>query len=281
VGSSGAVIIFSSPHGLTAGQAVSYSGEIRFVVSITNPLSVQLNAPFSATLASGAVLGRTVTYLPATELPSVTLFDYWSPTSAVHRILCGAAIGKMESRLNGDYHEFDFSGVAQELIDSTSFAGGIGQLTAFPDEPAAGAFDYSVVPGHLGQVWLGNTPDRFYTITDAALVVDNALDLRAKEFGSSLPRAISPGRRSVSAAFTLYEQDDAATKELYQAAKQRSPIPVMFQLGQQSGQLFGAYFKSVIPEVPEYDDADARLQWQFRDSRAQGTVDDEIVVGFA
>ena len=102
VGSGGAVVVFSSPHGLEAGQAISYSGEIRFVASITNPLSVQLNAPFSAALASGAALSPTVTYLPATELPSVTLFDYWSPTSAVHRILCGGAIGKMESRLNGD-----------------------------------------------------------------------------------------------------------------------------------------------------------------------------------
>ncbi len=54
----------------------------------------------------------------------------------------------------------------------------------------------------------------------------------------------------------------------------------MFQLGQDAGQLFGLYLKSVIPEVPEFDDSETRLQWRFRGCRAQGTVDDEMVVAF-
>jgi len=74
--------------------------------------------------------------------------------------------------------------------------------------------------------------------------------------------------------------DDAATQALYQAARQRSPMPAMLQLGNQQGQMFGLYLQSVIPEVPEYDDSHVRLQWKFSDSRAQGTVDDEIYVAF-
>jgi hypothetical protein len=112
------------------------------------------------------------------------------------------------------------------------------------------------------------------------LAVDNDLDLRAKEFGSNIAKAISPGMRSISIDFELYSQDDDATKELYQAARQQSPIGVMLQLGQQPGQLFGAYLKSVLPEVPEFDDTDRRLKWHFRSSRAQGTVDDEISIAF-
>jgi hypothetical protein len=54
----------------------------------------------------------------------------------------------------------------------------------------------------------------------------------------------------------------------------------MFQLGEQEGQLLGVYLKSVVPEVPEFDDSEPRLQWHFRDSRAQGTVDDEIALAF-
>ena len=54
----------------------------------------------------------------------------------------------------------------------------------------------------------------------------------------------------------------------------------MFQLGQQSEQLFGVRMKSVIPQVPEFDDGENRLQWKFRASRAQGTIDDEISVAF-
>jgi len=84
----------------------------------------------------------------------------------------------------------------------------------------------------------------------------------------------------VTAAFDLYSRDDDATNALYQAARQQSPISVMFQLGQTDGQLMGVYLKSVVPEVPEFDDGQNRLQWRFRSSRAQGTVDDEISVAF-
>ena len=52
------------------------------------------------------------------------------------------------------------------------------------------------------------------------------------------------------------------------------------QAGQQAGQMFGVRMKSVIPQVPEFDDSDGRLQWKFANSRAQGTVDDEITVAF-
>ena len=279
-GSSTTTLKFAAPHGLAPGQAVTYLEELRFVAAVVDSTSVQLNAPLSVAPTASATIGPTATYFPATELSSVSVFDYWAPNSAVHRILCGAGIDQMSVKVNGDFHEFTFSGSAQELVDSTSFTSGIGQLSSFPPEPALGAFDYSIVPGHLGQVWLGNGPDRFFTLTDAQIVLNNSLDLRGQEFGSSVPRAISPGTRDVSIDFQLFQQDDGATQGLYQAAKQQSPISAMLQLGQQPNQLFGVYLKSVLPEVPEYDDAGARLQWHFRSSRAQGTVDDEIVVAF-
>jgi hypothetical protein len=222
-----------------------------------------------------------VTYLPATELPSVSIFDYWSPATAVQRLLNGGAVDKMTVNVNGDYHEFEFSGIAKDLVDTTSFVSGDAGLTAFPAEPATGGFDLSVIPGNLGQAWLGALPQPFLTITEASLQIDNDLDARAHEFGSSTPMAISPGQRSVSFDFSLFEKDDAATAGLYQAARQRSPISVMIQLGQSSGQLFGIYLKSVIPEVPGFDDSERRLQWRFQKSRAQGTHDDEIAIAFA
>ena len=182
--------------------------------------------------------------------------------------------------INGDYHEFQFSGLAQDVVDSSSFSGSASQLTSFPAEPALGAFDYSIVPGNMGEAWLGSTPAQFFTITSASVGLKNNLDMRMREFGSSLPQAISPGERLVEAAFQLYSQDDSATAGLYQAARQQSPITVMFQLGQVAGQLMGVYLKSAIPVVPEFDDSKNRLQWQFRPSRAQGTADDEIVCAF-
>ena len=272
---------FGAPHGLSVGQAVACAGEIRFVANIVDPNTVILNAPFSTQPAAGAAISQTVTYVPALELPSASIFDFWSPSTAVQRMLSGAAVDEMQIQINGDYHEFIFSGMAQDVIDSASFSAGAAQLQTFPQEPALAAFDYSIVPGNLGQAWLGTSPTQFFTITSAVVALKNALDTRTREFGSNLPRAISPGQRSVAATFELFSQDDAATAALYQAARQQSPITVMFQLGEMPGQLMGVYLKSVIPEVPEFDDGQNRLQWKFRPSRAQGTVDDEIAVAFA
>jgi len=36
----------------------------------------------------------------------------------------------------------------------------------------------------------------------------------------------------------------------------------------------------VVPEVPEFDDSENRLQWKFTGCQAQGTGNDEIYVAF-
>jgi hypothetical protein len=272
---------FTAPHGLCAGQAVSFGGDIRFVAALVSDTTVRLNAPFTVTPAAGAAIGSAITYVPATELPSVCVFDYWSPATAVQRMLAGAAVDQMSIQVNGDYHEVHFKGVAQDVLDSSSISGGPGQLLGLPPEPLLDNFDYSIVPGNLGQAWLGSSATQFATITTASIVLRNDVETRSREFGSSVPLGICPGRRSVTAAFDLYSQDDEATKALYQAARQHSPITVMLQLGEVEGQVMGVYLKSVIPEIPEFDDSENRLQWRFRASRAQGTIDDEIAVAFA
>lgn len=86
------------------------------------------------------------------------------------------------------------------------------------------------------------------------------------------------GERNVSLRFSLFEKDDAATQALYSAARLQTPVSVMFQLGQKTGQLLGIWMKSVIPEVPELDDRDTRVQWRFRESRAIGMKNDEIFI---
>jgi hypothetical protein len=273
-------LTFSAPHGLSPGSAVTSGGEIRFVSVVINANTIELNAPFSSTPAANTQTGPTAAYQPAESLPSLTLYDYWSPTTAVQRVLGGLAVDTLSVKVNGDFHEFDFSGQAQDLVDTSSFQGGEFGLTTFPAEPSVAPLNYSLVPGNLGQVWLGTSPTQFFTLTSATVTFSNNLDLRAREFGTILPLAIAPGQRAVSMNFSLYQIDNSATASLYQAARQRSPISVMMQLGQQQGELFGIYMQSVVPEVPAFDDSDKRQQWQFQSSRAQGSVNDEIYIAF-
>jgi hypothetical protein len=274
-------LTFAGAHGLAAGQAVSFGGEIRFVATVVNANTVELNAPFTLTPTAGSPLNPTITYGPATHLPSVSIYDYWSPSTAVQRIVAGAGVDRMRIKVNSDYHEFEFSGEARDLHDSASFAGGAGGLTSFPDEPGTAGIDYSIIPGHIGQVWIGGGPTQFYTLIDAEIEVFNNLDMRKREFGYAGPTCIAGGQREVGIKFRIYEKDDEATIALYQAAKNRTPIPILIQLGQSAGQLCGVYLPGIVPEVPEFDDRQPRLEWNFSLSQAQGWADDEIQIAFA
>lgn len=274
-------ISFAVAHGLTFGQAVTFGGEIRFVTATPDPASIFVNHPFTLRPGPGAFLGPTVTYRPANRLPSVSIYDYWSPETAVHRLVCGGGVDRMRIRINGDFHEIEFSGVAKDLLDSASFSGDSSSgLMSFPSEPPSTGFDYSIVPGHLGQAWLGPFSTRFFTITSAEISVDNNIDLRDREFGGGHSGCLVAGERRVSLEFSLYERDNESTKALYQAARQRSPITVFFQLGQQAGQMCGIWMTSVVPEIPEFDDSETRLQWRFTGSLAQGIAEDEIFIAF-
>jgi len=270
-----------APHGLQVGSGLSFNNEIRFVASVPNPSALALNAPFSTTFQSGAALVPAVTYSLSESLPSLTIYDYWDPISAVSRILVGAAVNSVEFSVNGDFHEFAFSGPAADVIDSASFASGQGGLTTFPAEPPLGAFDYSIVPGSLGQVWLGAPANQFFTLTQCKILLDNGIDTRHNEFGSVLPLAVAAGPRTVMAGFSVYAQDNAQTESLYQAARTRQQTPAMIQLGQQQGELMGVYLPNVQPEVPVFDGSNTRLQWGFQSCHAHGTADNELYVAFA
>ena len=119
-------IVFTAPHGLSAGQGVTFNAEMRFVAAVQDTVTIFVNAPFSTPPQSGSLFGTTITYVLAENLPSVSIFDYWDPSDAVQRILDGSAIDKMVVKVNGNYQEFDFSGPARDLIDSASFTSGEG-----------------------------------------------------------------------------------------------------------------------------------------------------------
>ncbi len=271
----------STAHGLSMGAGVAYSNEIRFVTSVTGSQTFSINAPFSNLPAQGSSLSPCVSYALATELPSLTIYDYWDPITAVSRIVTGGAIDALRISINGDFHEFTFSGPAADLLDSSSFVTGTAGLASYPTEPALQAFSYSIVPGHLGEVWLGGPASQFFTLTEASVEVRNNVAMRSPEYGSSYPRGISAGEREVLSDFTLLAQDDAQTVALYSAAKQRNPIPAMLQLGQQQGQILGIFMQQVVPEIPVYDDSQPRLQWRFNNNLAQGVSNDEIFIAFA
>lgn len=269
------------PHGRSVGGAISDGHEIRFITEVLDAYRFIVNAPFSEPIAPGTRFTPTVTYRLATGLPSITIYDYWDPITTISRIVTGAAVDVMDLAVNGDRHDFAFSGPAADLIDSANLSPGTAGLQTFPLEPIVNLAKIGIVPGHLGQVWLGGTASQFFTLTEASVRLRNNIELRNQEFGSTYPRAMVPGPREVTTSFSLFAQDDAQTVALYSAAKDQRPITAMLQMGQQKGQLMGAYLPNVLPEMPTLDDSEIRLQWRFRNNFAQGLSDDELSIAFA
>ena len=268
-------------HGLRVGSAAAICGEIRFVTEVLDRTSFLVNTPFSTAFQSGSSLSATAGYRLGRCIPSLTLYDYWDPASALNRFVTGAAVNELSILVNGDYHEFTFSGPAADLFDSRTFMAGDAEVTAFSAEPPRVSFDSSGVPGHLGQAWIGGFDSECLTLIEATIHVRNNVGVRDMEFGSAIPRALVPGQREVSVSFTLLAQDNEQTMRLYSYARQRQCMPVMLQLGIQQGRLFGVYLPSVIATVPEIDDSDTRLHWVFNNNVAQVTIDEEIYMAFA
>jgi len=273
---SGNVVTFAAAHGLSVGQGFAVGGELRFVAAVVSATQVVASAP----LGGPGVSGGTVTYGLSETLPTVSVYDYWTPATAVQRILRGSAVDEFRVSVNGDFHELVFAGGAADIVDSKSFVAGQGGLAAFPAEPAVSALGDFPVPGHLGQVWIGAGPSRLYTLSAAQIKVKNHVDFRTRDFGALTPRCLAPGEREVTVDLEMYSQDSAVFAEIYQAARERQVLPLMVQLGETAGALCGVYLPSFIPNVPKFVDEETRLRWRLTGSVALGTTEDEAYVAF-
>lgn len=269
------------PNSLSAGSAIASSGEIRFVTAVQDSTTFNINAPFAIAPDIESVFDTTIGYRLATHLPSVSLYDYWDPIDGVSRLVTGAGVDKFRIEVRGDVHELIFSGPASDVLDSCSGVFGGSGLSSFPQEPTLYGFDYSIVAGQLGQVWLGAPLNQVFTLTEAAIEINNNLLVRSQEFGSSYPRAIVPGPREVVTSFTLFAQSGTETRSLYAAAKTRTPVSALLQLGQQQGQMMAVYLPGVVPELPLFNDSEPYLLWEFKNNLGQGVSNDEAYIAFA
>ncbi|MEP7361798.1 MAG: hypothetical protein ABI972_00965, partial [Acidobacteriota bacterium] len=277
----GQTISTVQPHGLSSGQGISSGGEIRFVDAILDSSTVALNAPFAGPIEIGQAVGRTVTYTLGDDLKSLTAYDYWDPQSAVQRAVAGVVFNELRVNINGDYHEMAFSGEGRTFFDSSTFVGGIAGLTEYPPEPIVDQYSVSLIPGTLGQAWIGSTASQSYNVLLGAVRMSNNIDYRRREFGPSVAGCVAGGIRDIRVDLRLSANSSSDMSALFSASRTREPIPIMFQLGESMGQLCGLYLKSVVPEVPSFEDTQTKLEWMIRDARAQGNHNDELSIAFA
>ncbi len=277
----GVTLSTGQPHGLSAGQGISSGGEIRFVDAVLDASTVALNVPFTKSMQPGQSLDRTVTYTLGDGLKSVTMYDYWDPQEAVQRGVAGFVANDLRVNVNGDFHEMTFSGEGRTFFDSSSFTGGIAGLSEYPPEPVVDDYSVSLIPGTLGQAWIGSSTTQSHNVLQGGIRMSNNIEYRQREFGPGVPGCVVGGTRDVRVDLRLSASSSSDMSSLFAASRLREPLPIMFQLGDAVGQLCGVYLKSVVPEVPAFEDTQTKLEWTIRDARAQGSHNDELSIAFA
>lgn len=276
----GLTVATAAPHGLTVGQGVCAGGEIRFVDGVPGPSTLVINFPFGPGVVAGGAITRTITYTLGDGLRALTLGDYWDPVEAIQRCVTGFAVNELMIGVNGDFHEIGYTGEARRLIDSSSFAAGMAGLAEFPPEPVSQANLSGLVPGSIGQAWIGLTTKQSMNVLMGSVKLTNHLDYRRREFGNSDGGCITGGVRDVRLDLRLKANDSQEMTQLHAASRSREPVPVMFQLGAAVGQVAAVYLPQVVMTSPYLDDTGASLEWEMRNSRAQGGGDDELYIAF-
>lgn len=271
-------VTFSAAHGLTAGQALRFQGELRFVKTANSATSVTLSAPFGSGFQAGASTGNTVTLWPGNKPKPFTLGNYWTPSGTIDRILAGCVANELAIALNSDFHGASFRGTAREVASVTGFDAGETGLGQFPAEPGNPAQEFQLVPGHVGRIFIGGVE---YYLLDLSVRLVNHADTTTREFGLALSPCYSADVREVTVQFQLYASEDTAVNQLHALSRSRSETDLTIQLGSEPGQLVGIHIPRFVPEIPELRDADTRVAMSYPASLAFGVSNDEISIAFA
>jgi len=270
-----------APHGLAVGSAVSSGDEIRFVAAVLDPSTVVLNVPFSAALDANTVLAPAITYMLSTTLPSLTLYDYWDPTTATSRMVTGAAVVCFPSADQRRLSRIFVQRPGRRSARFLQLRAGYRRIEHL--SPRAGARHLRLLhcTGHLGQVWLGSAMNQYFTL-DASKYRDQEQPCgKGPGVWLLLSAGSGAGPREVITKFTLFAQDDTQTKDLYAAAKQRTQISAMFAARAEARPNHGYPSCRALPRKFQITtDSETRLLWEFKNNLGQGVSNDEAFIAF-
>lgn len=275
VAASGNQVTLAAGLNLAVGSALGYGNEIRFVEAVLSETDYQLNAPFTMGLAPGSLLEGCLTHQPGDLPQRLAILDDWAPETAVKRLLKGAVVDRLKIGISNEFLEMEAFGYAQKMHDNVVDSYPEGQL--FPPAPilSSGAWSQPI-PGHLGQVLIGQQNGHLCALTAAEIEIDNNIEPRANEFGCFETKGFVPGKRTVTVSFSVYQRTDEISRFIYERASRNEPVSIMIQVGTQPGSLFAIYLPAVLFPVPEFDDAKSRLVWRFSKGLAIGGGNDEI-----
>lgn len=208
--------------------------------------------------AGTVAAGVSVSYGLDDLSPSVAIYNFRDPAGMEQLVALGALVASMRLNITQENSTIEFSGPCRYVSDSDGFASldatAKGGLTSFPTRPATPTYAGIPALGLYGSATLDSAA--YTTIRSLSINVD---------FGRSLPSDILfngayPGlpqqlRRTVTAEFSMTDEDTAAIKAMKVKARAKTGLPLSFVIGATAGNIWTVGLAGCQLTTPAYDDS--------------------------
>jgi hypothetical protein len=218
--------------------------------------------------------GVSVTYGLDDSSPSVTIWDFNTPSTMTERLILGCIASKAKFDIGIDEPAVEFSGPGLAILDTDIFATADtiskGSLIAFPTEPATPVTNGTAPPGFTGLITLdANT---YATFRSGSISLDVDRELPMDGFNSYYGLAPAVGLRNVAADWSMYDDDSAMLSTLKVKAYNGTGVTLTFQIGTVAGSIWTFTLKNVLLSKPTFDYSGKRRIVSFSACRAHDTT---------
>ncbi len=237
--------------------------------------------------AAGVVTASTkVQYDPADTTPSLSIWDFKKPSTAMQKVAFGSIVRTMRVTGGQDVATIDFEGQTYYILDSeryTTITNGDakkGGLTAgaFPSEPGSPATSGTFVVGFTGAATLdGNS---YTDLRTFSINCDSGRELPNDVFNAYLPGTPAIDRRNITGEFSIYADDGANLKSLIAKAYNNTGVTLVFQFGLVAGNIWKFTLRNCLLAVPVEDDSQKRmaLNFTYKAHASSATAKDAITL---
>ena len=287
------VVVTQTAHGFANGDVVrvtavggnTAANGVWKIANVTANTYELVGSAGSAAYTSGGNGSRVgVRYTLSDNILAFTAWLFRTPASLQQRCGFGLVAQQATFNLGQDVAEWTAGGGGVWPVDSDTFASADltqrGGLSAFPAEPAGTLpTDGGLVAGFTGMFVTGTT--KLANIRSCPIEVQTGNEPVTEEFGTFYPSTMEGDERSILISPSLYDQDDAGTKAIYQAAIDKTQLDVFVAVGTKVGGTFCFDLKGVQIDEPSLNDGQRRMTRNYRNCRAYGSGPsalDELVI---
>jgi hypothetical protein len=204
--------------------------------------------------------GTSVTYAMDDNQYGLSVFDFWTPSTALQQIAFGTIVRRGRFSAGQDVASVEFDLQSRWVIDSAQFASAAtaakGGLTAFPSEPGSPTTNGNMAIGFTG----ANTIDgsSYAELRSFEIDINANRELPNDVFNSYYPGSPGGDIREVGVSWSIYDTDASALNTLKGKAISQTPVAVVFQIGTVPGNIWTFTMNNVVLNSPATDDGQRR-----------------------